>query len=505
MNNQKPLMWIIAGQDSSGGAGIVADILSAHDFDVTPSVIISALTAQNSQQLLGVEPCSVDFFKLQFDAIAMLQPSAIKVGMLANLEQVDVLTQTLHRLKGQWPELKVVIDPVLVSSSGYHLGDVERVARFDKLFAEADLITPNVSELMTLTDLSINSPESFVKAAQQLAQRCQCAVLAKGGDSSFGHCCVDVLCHFGSELVLSAPRIDTAHSHGTGCSLSSAIAAMLAHGYSMFDAVIAGKAYISRGLRLAVGQNSLPGAVAHWGRADQWMDYPIIESSQTEVGQRYGAVGYWPIAPQTEFARLDEAPGFYPIVDSFEWVEKLLRAGVKTLQLRIKDMEKTALTQCVFQSVQLAKQYHAQLFINDYWQLAIEAGAYGVHLGQEDIAANEVDLQAIAHAGIRLGVSSHGEYELLRALALKPSYVAMGQIFATQSKVMPSAALGITRFSQLCKLVDDCPIVAIGGIDLNNARQVSEAGADGLAVVSALSQSLAYQQTIAEFNKIIGE
>ncbi|CAG9295344.1 thiamine phosphate synthase [Celerinatantimonas diazotrophica] len=505
MNKQKPLMWIIAGQDSSGGAGIVADLLTTHDFDVTPSVVISALTAQNSQQLLGVEPCSVDFFKLQFDAIAMLQPCAIKVGMLANLEQVDVLTQTLHQLKRQQPDLKVVIDPVLVSSSGYNLGDVERVARFDRLFAEADLITPNIPELMTLTDTSIHSPEDLVKAAQQLAQRCQCAVLAKGGDSSFGERCVDVLCHFGSELVLSAPRIDTAHSHGTGCSLSSAIAAMLAHGYSLFDAVVAGKAYISRGLRLAVGQNSLPGAVAHWGRADQFADYPVIESSKTEIGRRYSALSNWPVAPQTAFARLDEQPGFYPLVDCFEWVEKLLHAGVRTLQLRIKEMAPAALKHCIFQSVQLAKQYRAQLFINDYWQLAIEAGAYGVHLGQEDIAANAVDLEAIARAGIRLGVSSHGEYELLRALALNPSYVAMGQVFATQSKVMPSAALGLTRFRQLCTLVDDCPIVAIGGIDLDNARPVIEAGADGLAVVSALSQSHAYLETIAKFNDIIGE
>ncbi|MFM2478860.1 thiamine phosphate synthase [Celerinatantimonas sp. MCCC 1A17872] len=505
MNKQKPLMWIIAGQDSSGGAGIVADLLSAHDFAVTPSVVISALTAQNSQQLLGVEPCSVDFFKLQLEAISMLRPRAIKVGMLADLAQVDVLTQTLHRLRVQQSAVKIVIDPVLVTTSGYHLGDVGRAARFDQLFAEADLITPNIKELAMLTDTQIDSPQSMVLAAKALAKRCHCAVLAKGGDSAFGKRCVDVLCHPDTQLVLSALRIDTAHSHGTGCSLSSAIGAMLAHGYSLFDALIAGKAYISRGLRLAVGQDSLPGAVAHWGRAEKLDDYPVVESAQTEIGRSYGALCQWPIAGQASFARLDYKIGFYPIVDSYEWVEKLLRSGVRTLQLRIKAMDKTALVHCIQRSVQLAKQYRAQLFINDYWQLAIEAGAYGVHLGQEDISANQVDLKAIAKAGVRLGVSSHGEYELLRALSLKPSYVAMGQVFATQSKAMPADELGLVRFSQLCQLVEDCPVVAIGGITVNNASQVMQAGADGIALISALSQSDDYQQTIAKFKNITGE
>ena len=119
--------------------------------------------------------------------------------------------------------------------------------------------------------------------------------------------------------------------------------------------------------------------------------------------------------------------GLYPVVDSVEWIARLLEVGVRTLQLRIKDREEEAVEPAVIESIALGKRYNARLFINDYWQLAVKHRAYGVHLGQEDL--DVANLNAIREAGLRLGVSTHDDYELDRALAIRPSYIALGHIF----------------------------------------------------------------------------
>ncbi|MFM2481908.1 thiamine phosphate synthase [Celerinatantimonas sp. YJH-8] len=504
--NQSPT-WIIAAQDSSGGAGIVADLLTMHDLDVTPSVVITALTAQNSQRLLGVEACSNDFLALQLEALAPLPPRAIKIGMIANAEQVRLLTRFLASFRQHYPLVKIVIDPVLVTSSGYTLAEIERLDEFKLLFAQADLVTPNASELATLTGRELNSPATVRQAAMALVQECGCAVLAKGGHSPLESAlCCDLICTPTSVRAISCERIDTAHSHGTGCSLSSAIAAMLARGESLVDAITLGKAYVTAGLRQARAQQSLPGAVAHVGWPVARDDYPRVESGQSLVGAALGLTHYWPEASTVPLARCRQPLGLYPVVDSVDWIERLLKAGVKTIQLRIKDPQDPQLSVQIARSVALSQQYQAQLFINDYWQLAIQYGAYGVHLGQNDIEAGRVDIEAIAQAGLRLGISTHGYYELMRALQLSPSYVAMGHVFATQTKAMATQPLGLSRLARYCALVGSgCPIVAIGGINRSNAESVLEAGADSLAIVSAITASDHPEQVVRELMQIIGE
>ena len=124
--------------------------------------------------------------------------------------------------------------------------------------------------------------------------------------------------------------------------------------------------------------------------------------------------------------------GLYPVVDSYDWVQRLLPLGVTTLQLRIKDKPHDFLKKEIQASIALAKHYGARLFINDYWALAIACGAYGVHLGQEDL--DTADLKAIQQAGSRLGISTHGDAEFVRAQTYQPSYIACGPIFPTTSK-----------------------------------------------------------------------
>lgn len=179
--------------------------------------------------------------------------------------------------------------------------------------------------------------------------------------------------------------------------------------------------------------------------------------------------------------------GLYAVVDSVEWIARLLEAGVRTLQLRIKDCTAEAAEPAVGQAIALGRAYQARLFINDYWQLAIKHGAYGVHLGQDDLQV--ADLQAIHRAGLRLGLSTHDDREIDRALAVRPSYIALGHIFPTQTKAMPSAPQGLTQLARHVARLGAIPTVAIGGISIAHAPKVLACGVGSIAVVSAITQA----------------
>jgi len=190
--------------------------------------------------------------------------------------------------------------------------------------------------------------------------------------------------------------------------------------------------------------------------------------------------------------------GLYPVVDSLLWIERLLDAGVRTLQLRIKDKTEAEIEPEVATAIALGKKYHARLFINDYWRLAIKYRAYGVHLGQEDMDA--ADLEAIGTAGLRLGLSTHDMTEMDRALSARPSYIALGHVFPTQTKQMPSAPQGLMQLAGHVRRLGDYPSVAIGGISLARAQAVLNTGVGSIAVVSAITQAadwrLATQQLL---------
>lgn len=136
--------------------------------------------------------------------------------------------------------------------------------------------------------------------------------------------------------------------------------------------------------------------------------------------------------PKEPFAPTEYQLGLYPVVDSVKWLERLILVGVKTLQIRIKNRPLAEIEQEIAHSVALAKQHNVRLFVNDYWQLAMKYQAYGVHLGQEDLAT--ADLNAIQQSGLRLGVSTHCYFEIMRALAVKPSYIAFGHVFLLKPK-----------------------------------------------------------------------
>jgi thiamine-phosphate pyrophosphorylase len=181
---------------------------------------------------------------------------------------------------------------------------------------------------------------------------------------------------------------------------------------------------------------------------------------------------------------------FYPVVDSVAWVARLALLGVGTVQLRAKNLNDGEALQMVTDALEVIKGTDAKLVVNDYWRAAIVAGAKHLHLGQEDLAAlSDADLKAIRDAGLTLGLSTHDDEELETALRAKPDYIALGPIFPTTLKSMRFAPQGIPKITEWKRRVGSIPLVAIGGIKLEHAREIFAAGADSIAVVSDVTQN----------------
>jgi thiamine-phosphate pyrophosphorylase len=178
---------------------------------------------------------------------------------------------------------------------------------------------------------------------------------------------------------------------------------------------------------------------------------------------------------------------FYPVVDSLAWVKRLTQLGVGTIQLRAKDLSDAESLQIVADALAITKGTPTRLVVNDYWRAAIVAGAHHLHLGQEDLAA--ADVGAIREAGLTLGLSTHDDEELETALRAKPDYIALGPIFPTTLKSMRFAPQGIAKITEWKKRVGAIPLVAIGGIKLEQAAAIFAAGADSIAVVSDVTQN----------------
>ena len=184
------------------------------------------------------------------------------------------------------------------------------------------------------------------------------------------------------------------------------------------------------------------------------------------------------LASRPPLIRLDP---FYPILPDTDWLARLLPCGIRLVQLRIKDRSRAVIRAEIDKAIALCAAHDCQLVINDYWQDAIDAGAGFIHLGQEDLA--QADLTKIKDAGLKFGVSTHSHEELAAALAARPDYVALGPIYATKLKTMPWKPQGLARVAEWRASID-CPLVAIGGITLDRAAGVLDAGADSVAVVT---------------------
>lgn len=246
----------IAGSDSSGGAGIQADIKTMTAHGVYAMSAVTALTAQNTTGVYGIMEVSPEFLANQLDCIFTdIYPDAVKIGMLSSGKIMETVADRLHRYQAA----HVVLDPVMVSTSGSRLMKEDAVKTMrEKLFPLAEIITPNIPEAEALTGMEIRDAESMERAADKLSAGCGCAVLCKGGhrvnDAN------DLLCMEGRQIWIKGRRIDNPNTHGTGCTLSSAIASNLAKGFDLETAVREAKEYLSGALeaQLDLGKGSGP-------------------------------------------------------------------------------------------------------------------------------------------------------------------------------------------------------------------------------------------------------
>ncbi len=502
----KPIVWSIAGSDSSGGAGIQADLLTFADLGCHGCTVITANTAQNTTEVAAINAVPLDVLVSQLAALQRdLFPEAIKIGLLANAEQVDAVSEFLRALL-QIKKVSIIYDPVAVATSGAALteGSTGEVV-MEKLLPLCDLVTPNLHELEWLARSSVGDAGQIASAAQRLRDTGCGAVLVTGGHGELvaGEV-ADLLWDGERAHWFIGKKIAGNNNHGTGCTLSSAIAACLALGYPLRDACVVAKATVQRGLRLgnADGIGSGAGPVGHCGWPSELQDFPEILLPNEE---RAAAYGNFDSADGRAFVQGFAAPdtsslGLYPVVDSVEWLQKLAEQGVRTLQLRIKNPGDD-LREQVERAVTVGKQYNLRLFINDYWQLAIACGAYGVHLGQEDLQG--ADLAAIKQAGLKLGISTHGFYELLLAHRYRPSYLAIGAIFATDTKDMSDQLQGAEKLARMAALLPDYPLVAIGGINLERAPAVAATGVGSIAVVSAVTKADDYKWAVHQLQAVI--
>jgi hydroxymethylpyrimidine/phosphomethylpyrimidine kinase len=263
MSTSLPIALTIAGSDSGGGAGIQADLKTFHAFGVYGTSAITAITVQNTLGVTGIHPIPLETVRGQIDAVASdLPPAAVKTGMLATVPLVEAVARAIreHDLGN------LVVDPVMVATSGDRLLEAAAESAIARvLLPLATLVTPNLHEARILTGLPVEGEEGMEAAARKLVAMGAAAALVKGGHMG-GEESVDLL--FDGREVRSwrRPRILTRHTHGTGCTLSAAVAAGLARGLGTGDAAAAAIDYVARAIATAPGLGRGNGPVNHFAR-----------------------------------------------------------------------------------------------------------------------------------------------------------------------------------------------------------------------------------------------
>ncbi len=472
----KPAVLLIGGLDPQGCAGIAADIATVQHHGCHALPLITAMTEQSSAGLTALGAISPAKMMAQFENCrADFDIAAVKIGLIPNLATAESIKTILEQLD----DVPVVLDPVLASSSGGEaVSSGVQAYICTELLPKITLLTPNLPEMSLLTGVT----GSVEQGASELRQAGLNACLLKGGHSDTGFA-TDYFVFDEAEFYCYQEKQDK-QVRGTGCVMASSIAAHLACGQDIRDAVVLAKAYVSRGIRLAepVGPYQV---IAHSREPMQLEDIPKLCYQPDLIGQQF------------EFPACPSRLGIYPVVDNSDWIKKLVDEGIQTIQLRVKDRNEDETRQQITEALSHLNGNRISFFVNDHWQMAIEAGAYGVHLGQEDL--HDANLQTIADAGLRLGISTHSYWELARALAVNPSYIALGPIYETTSKQMPFSPQGIERLQQWVNILNGrYPLVAIGGINHERARELKPTGVGSVAMITAITLAEDYRAATRE-------
>jgi len=484
---------LVGGTDPSG-AGLQTDWKVANALQIEACSVVTAVTSQNNGTVLDSGILPSQQFQSQLAALKNEEFSAIKIGMLGNGQIIEVLLKFLENLSADIP---IILDPVLAASSGGALLSEQGVKLLlSKLLPLVSVVTPNLDELALLTHSTINNVENLEQAANQLLDLGAKSVLVKGGhfqaDSELS---TDFYISKNDKFCLIGNRWpDRKNVRGTGCVFATSIAAMMSKGYCLPDALVLAKAIVSQGIRQALKtgeQYKFHFDPVHANENFSLQDLPKLTHSFEMQDSRYDF-------PDCGSMKL----GLYPVVDSVEWIKKLVLLGIETIQLRIKTdiaEKKTPeqIEQEIIEAILFCREHKARLFINDHWRLALKHKAYGIHLGQEDLAT--ANLQEISDSECRLGISTHSYMEVARTHAINPSYIALGPIFATTSKDMPWIPQGVPAVENWVKLLgEEYPLVAIGGINFERAESLKQTGVGSVAMITAITEASDYKQATSD-------
>ncbi|WP_417447459.1 bifunctional hydroxymethylpyrimidine kinase/phosphomethylpyrimidine kinase [Idiomarina abyssalis] len=258
-----PVVWTIAGSDSGGGAGIQADLHTFRSLNVHGCSVITTITAQNSVETTGLFPLAADAIRQQLECLQQDMPSAaIKIGLLSNMQQLQCVADFLKQWPDTIPKPCIVWDPVVVSTQQDRLSEL-LPEHCTELLPLVDIITPNLEELSWLSGVEVIDENSMCRAAEKLFHAGLTQILITGTELGHSDEISDYYLSADEHIQYIQQKLETKHSHGTGCTLSSAIAAALAHDYPLEDAITVANAYVHQGLIEAKGIGRGPGPVAH--------------------------------------------------------------------------------------------------------------------------------------------------------------------------------------------------------------------------------------------------
>lgn len=473
-DNKIPHVVTVAGSDSGAGAGIQADLKACAARRVYCSTVITAVTAQNTAGVQGVNIVPEDFVAEQLQSVLSdMHVDVVKTGMLPSLNIVKVLCQSLRK----FPVKALVVDPVMISTSGDILAGPSVLTGFqEELLPMADIVTPNVKEASVLLgNVPLKSVSDMRTAAKLIHDLGPRNVLVKGGDLPNSLDAIDVFFDGEEFYELCSPRINTHNTHGTGCTLASCIAAELAKGSSMLAAVKTAKRFIETALDysrdLVIG-NGTQGPFDHF----------LVLKNMSQSSSR-----------QHRFKPNDLL--LYAVTDSAmnrkwgrsiaEAVKAAVEGGATIVQLREKDAETRDFLEAAKACLKICRSYGVPLLINDRIDVALACDADGVHVGQSDMPARLA--RTLLGPEKIIGVSCKTPEQAQQAWIDGADYIGCGGVYPTNTKAnnRTIGLGGLKEVSEASKL----PVVAIGGIGLSNARAVMEIGVPnlkGVAVVSAL-------------------
>ncbi|REG81797.1 thiamine phosphate synthase [Marinomonas pollencensis] len=419
----------------------------------------------------GVTACSFAEFDDQWQSLLMsAMPDVIYVHGLVSRELVVCCAKWLRHIKAQLPSIKVILR---LDAAFAEQTQTTAACFVSELSASADLVVTKKDHLAQwLDNLEGSSDKAIQRALQPMFSLSKAPWLLLDELPGVGFISQHQALNFSlcAEASFLTPIDQNIRLLSLVC--------FLAHGYDELDAITMAQSYLASHLDES----------ASWPNNTHYL--PVISTIETPCLEDKCA--------SLSFAAIDlEKFGLYPVVDSIEWLQLVLENGATTAQLRIKDPHELTLDSQIKEAVALGQRYQAQVFINDYWQKAIEHGAFGIHLGQEDLAV--ADLEAIAQAGLALGISTHGYFEIANAMKINPSYIALGHIFPTQTKDMPSQPQGLVRLALYAALLKGrYPTVAIGGISAQRVAPVHKAGVDSVALVTAITKAANPEQATRE-------